>query len=147
MLVTCDFCKGKLEEEQAVLTDGLFFHSVCFREREYRDQIFVLLKKIGFSEDTFERINSQISSFRKHNNYSYEGILKALRYYYLLKNGSVDKANGGIGIVPYVYDDAADYYFKLKLKQNQFLQGVQAQQGQPKKTVTIVATPKKRKEF
>lgn len=45
--------------------------------------------------------------------YSYSGILKSLIYFFEIKGNSIDKANGGIGIVPYVYDQAFRYYYSL----------------------------------
>ena len=44
------------------------------------------------------------------NNYTYSGILKTLKYWFEIKKGDLEKANGGIGIVPYVYDDAFLYW-------------------------------------
>ena len=42
-------------------------------------------------------------------------MLKALVWFYEIKGNPVDKANGGIGIVPYIYTDARDYYYNLFL--------------------------------
>ena len=47
--------------------------------------------------------------------YSYSGIHKTLYWFYELKHNDIDKANGGIGIVPYVYEDASKYYYALYL--------------------------------
>ena len=40
---------------------------------------------------------------------------KALHYFYEIKGGDKSKANGGIGIIPYVYKDAYNYYYNLWL--------------------------------
>lgn len=40
------------------------------------------------------------------------GILKTLEYYYDVKKHSVAESGGSIGIVPYVYKEAKDYYQK-----------------------------------
>ena len=42
-------------------------------------------------------------------------MLKALVYFYEIKGNSVDKANGGIGIIPFIYNDAYNYYYSLWL--------------------------------
>ena len=34
-------------------------------------------------------------------------------YFYEIKGKSLDKAQGGIGIVPYIYQDAYNYYYAL----------------------------------
>lgn len=56
------------------------------------------------------KIRKQIETYITVNNYTYNGIYHALKYHYEIKNGSLEKANGGIGIVPYVYDDAFLYW-------------------------------------
>ena len=59
------------------------------------------------------RINKQIKAYREEYNYTYSGIHKSLKYFYEVKNNDVSKANGGIGIVPYIYKQAHDYYYAL----------------------------------
>ena len=41
-----------------------------------------------------------------------------------IKKGSKKKANEGIGIVPFVYDEAQDYYQKLSYKQEKVAETV-----------------------
>ena len=59
------------------------------------------------------KVNKQIQSYRTDYNYTYTGIHKSLTYFYEVKGNDISKANGGIGIVPYVYKQAQDYYFAL----------------------------------
>ena len=59
------------------------------------------------------RIQKQIKQYIEEYNYTYSGIHKALIYHFEIKKGSIDKANGGIGIVPYVYQSAYRYYYSL----------------------------------
>lgn len=65
------------------------------------------------------RVNKQIKTFQEEYNYSLSGILKSLVYFYEVKGNSKDKANGGIGIVPFVYKDAYNYYYDLFVAQQQ----------------------------
>ena len=55
------------------------------------------------------RVKKQIKDF-KEQGMSYSGMLKSLIYFYEVKGNSKDKANGGIGIIPYIYKDAFNYY-------------------------------------
>lgn len=59
------------------------------------------------------KIRKQIKQFVDEYHYTYSGIHKALIYHYEIKNGDLSKANGGIGIVPYVYQNAYRYYYAL----------------------------------
>lgn len=49
----------------------------------------------------------------KENNYTYSGMLKTLKWYYEKEGHSVDKSNGSIGILPYIYNQAMQYYYNL----------------------------------
>lgn len=59
------------------------------------------------------RIQKQIKQYIDEYNYTYSGMHKALIYHFEVKGGSIEKANGGIGIIPYVYNQAYRYYFSL----------------------------------
>ena len=59
------------------------------------------------------RIRKQIKQYIEDYHYTYSGIHKSLTYFYEIKGNSIDKANGGIGIVPYIYQKAYQYYFSL----------------------------------
>lgn len=52
--------------------------------------------------------------------YSLSGIRKSLVYFYQIKKNPIEKANGTIAIVPYIYKDAYDYFYELFLLENQF---------------------------
>ena len=59
------------------------------------------------------RIRKQIKQYIEDYHYTYSGIHKSLTYFYEIKGNSIEKANGGIGIVPYIYQKAYQYYFAL----------------------------------
>lgn len=59
------------------------------------------------------RIQKQIKQYIEEYNYTYSGIHKALIYHFEVKKGDIEKANGGIGIVPYTYQTAYRYYYSL----------------------------------
>ena len=46
--------------------------------------------------------------------YTYSGMLGTLMYWYEVRGGVLEKANGGVGIVPYKYDEAKEYYLKIQ---------------------------------
>lgn len=68
-----------------------------------------------------ERLNphiyKQLKDYIEKNHYTYSGIHKALIYHFEIKKGDISKANGGIGIVEYVYQQAHDYYRSIWLAQ------------------------------
>jgi len=65
------------------------------------------------------RIQKQIEDYHNNKGYTYSGILKSLTYFFDIKGNSIEKANGGIGIVPYIYEDARNYYTAIWMAQQQ----------------------------
>ena len=61
------------------------------------------------------RAKKQINEYIKEYNYTYSGMLKALIYFYEIKHGSIEEAHDGVGIIPYIYQDAYNYYYNLWL--------------------------------
>ena len=59
------------------------------------------------------KITRQIESYVQQYNFSYSGMLKALKYFYEIKGNDVKDAHGGIGIIPYIYQESYDYYYKI----------------------------------
>lgn len=51
-------------------------------------------------------------------------MLKSLRYFYEIKHGDKTKANGGIGIIPYIYPEAAEYYYRIWLAQQENIERI-----------------------
>jgi hypothetical protein len=69
-----------------------------------------------FKEDYVNpRIQKQIAQYMKEYNYTYNGIYLTLKYWYEVKHNDITKANGGIGIVPYVYNTAYNYNYAIWL--------------------------------
>ena len=69
-----------------------------------------------FGSDTnYALVNKQIKDFVENKKYSYSGILKSLIYFYEVQGHSPRDGNGhgGIGIVPFVYQSAYNYYYDL----------------------------------
>ena len=94
--------KKKIKEEDSDLT----------KLKDFINQLYG-------KEANWALINKQIKTFITENKYSYSGILKSLVYFYQIKGNSIEKSNGGIGIVPFCYNDAYNYYYSLFLAQNQ----------------------------
>ena len=61
-------------------------------------------------------IKKQIKNYHEDSdyNYTYSGMRKTLEYFFHIKNGDISKAHG-IGIIPYVYREAEEYYYNLFL--------------------------------
>ncbi len=125
--VICKVCGERFDRDtvQAVKAGARrYAHQKCLPDGEIvplpqKDQDLTQLEeyieKLLGKEYNRARVKKQIKDFVEENHYSYSGILKSLVYFYEVKGNSIEKANGGIGIVPFVYQDAYNYYYDLFL--------------------------------
>lgn len=89
------------------------------------------------------RVNKQIKDFLAEG-YTASGILKTLIYWYEIKHNDASKAMGGIGIVPYVYKQALDYYYNLYLAETANVDK-DIDEYRPKEIFISIDLPKKEK--
>ena len=123
-IVTCVYCKQQFDRDKfpyVQVSARRYAHQECSLteeqkiSKEEQDKIdlenYILkLFKVDYVD---ARVRKQIKQYREEFNYTYSGIRKALTYFYEVKGNSIEKANGGIGIVPYVYQHAYNYYLAL----------------------------------
>ena len=83
-------------------------------EKDKEDLENYIMNLLG-EEFISPRVRKQISSYIETYNFTYSGMKKALVYFYEVKGNDKSKANGGIGIIPYVYRDAYNYYYSIWL--------------------------------
>ena len=121
--VICAYCKqplSKKDEDCVMIGNGKYVHKRCqaleeAREKTDKEKLEDYIKTLFNITYIDPRLKAQIKKYVEEYNYSYSGIQKALYYFYEIKGGDKEKANGGIGIVPYVYKDAYNYYYNLWL--------------------------------
>lgn len=127
--VKCLYCGETFyrEDVEYVQVGRRYCHKTCFdkeqesKTKEESDQEALdeyILKLFDIPYVT-PRIKKQIKTYIENHKYSYSGIMHTLKFFFEVKGNSISKANGGIGIVSYVYDDAKKYYEKLYYAQNQ----------------------------
>lgn len=125
-LVTCVYCGKRFDRDKIpfqAVSARRYAHIECFKQEEAKQ------KKIEQDKSNLEeyimklfgesyinaRVRKQINTFIQEYNYTYSGIHKALTFFFEVKGNNIEKANGGIGIVPYVYKDAYNYYYSIWL--------------------------------
>lgn len=128
--VKCPYCDKYFHrelEEYVQINKTRYAHKACYdrhnaemsqEERDY--EVLVKFIKQLFQIDALSaKIKKQIEDYHDNKSYTYSGIYKSLVWFYQIKGNSIDKANGGIGIVPYVYEDAKNYYTAMWLASQQ----------------------------
>ena len=67
--------------------------------------------KIG---PNFTKVKSQWDNFIKKGQ-TPKGIYFCIRYFYEVKKGDPKKSDGGIGIIPYIYQEGAAYWMNKEI--------------------------------
>jgi hypothetical protein len=128
-LVKCKYCNQHFDanvEPYVLLSNGRrYAHKSCAEEYEKnisqeekdKEALSQYIATLFNGSCDYARINKQIKEYINKYNYTYSGILKTLIYWYEVKGNSIEKANGGLGIVPYVYNTACQYYYNIYLAQ------------------------------
>ena len=151
--VKCLYC-GQIFDRDKVpfiqVSKRRYAHKECsisedekkLQENKDREELYDYIMKLFNISFVDPKIQKQIKKYIEENNYTYSGIKKALVYFFEIKGNSVEKANGGIGIVPYVYTQAYNYYYSLWLAQQKNEDKV-VQEYIPKVKEIIIPIPEK----
>ena len=128
--VKCPYCDKYFYrdmEEFVQINKTRYAHKACYDRhnaelsQEERDLNVLkdFIKKLFNIDSLTEKINRQIKDYHENKKYTYSGMYKSLVWFYQIKGHPIDKANGGIGIIPYVYEDARNYYTAMFIAQQQ----------------------------
>lgn len=147
--VVCIYCKKSLNRNDAdcvMVTNGKYAHQACVdieakRELTDKEKLDQYIKQLFKSDYVSPQIQKQIKRYAEEYNFTYSGMLKALVYFYEVKGNSLEKANGGVGIIPYIYKDAYNYYYKLWLAQQKH-EDIEVQNYIPVVKEIVIPRPK-----
>ncbi|MDK1672856.1 hypothetical protein QOK74_08220 [Staphylococcus saprophyticus] len=155
-LVKCPHCSTKDSKENMVQQGKRYWHEECITEHEIekenskteeqklkdrdkqerKDLIDYILELFNLDKPT-GMILKQIKDLHDEPYfYRYKAMQMTLEYFFEIKNNSTSNARG-IGIVPYVYDEASEFYKSLaRINKDET-----EINKQDKKVVTIKITP------
>lgn len=124
-MVKCFYCQkmfNAAEEPFSKPRANRYAHVACDQqananktqeEKDY-EQLVEYIKHLFGNPNP--RVWKQLKEY-KELGYTYSGMHKTLIWWFELKHGDIEKANGGIGIIPYIYEQASQYYYALYLAQ------------------------------
>lgn len=124
--VTCVYCGERFNrdrEDFIQISARRYAHSHCVpkrqeevskQEQDYNDLI-EYIKRLYKTPTVLPSVVKQIKEFKQQYGFTYTGMRKTLYWYYELKNNNITKSNGQIGIIPYIYNQANDYFYRLYL--------------------------------
>lgn len=95
-----------------------------------RDALWYFIYRLfgQFSEDkpVSDWNITQMQKFKKQG-MPYKGQLLTLKYFYEIKRNNIEKAHGSIGIIPFIYKEAEQYYIKQAKKADEISEAIQKQ--------------------
>ena len=128
-IVKCAVCGNSFnrEKEKCVKYSARrYAHYDCFPEGDIvydpaqrsQDEIDLeelknYINKIFNQKVNWALVMKQISTFKNDNGYTYNGMLKTLYWWHEIKKNPIDSKINGIGIIPFQYQAAYDYFYKI----------------------------------
>ena len=103
------------ERRYAHLTCALAAENEKSQAEKDKEDLEKYIMELLEEEYISPRVRKQMNSYVDEYNFTYSGMKKALVYFYEVKGNDKSNAKGGIGIIPYVYRDAYNYYYSLWL--------------------------------
>lgn len=124
--VKCPLCNEFFyrEDEPFVEYKNRYYHKECFekgfdqkavKEEQDKKALEEFIKKLFNIEKITPLIRTQIKNYHDKEDYkfTYSGMQGALEYFFIVCKGDVTKSHG-IGIIPYIYEEAKNYYYGLQ---------------------------------
>jgi hypothetical protein len=115
--VKCPYCEEYLHKEEAHPYKKKYYHPQCFQEweqqKQHRKELIEYICQIHKLEAPTGMMLKQIKEFQEEYGYKLKGMELALRYFYETLGNTVREGDG-IGIIPYVYEEAKKHYIMKK---------------------------------
>lgn len=114
--VKCLYCGKYFDREKEPWEKprgNRYAHKSCCENRSVEekeeDEFYKYAHALLGESYNYSKTKSQANKYIKSGK-TYKNIILALKYFYEVKENSTAEANGGIGIIPYIYDEAIEYW-------------------------------------
>lgn len=128
-MVKCLFC-GKMFDAQEDGRDKIWYkpranryaHIECGKQHEANktqdekdyDKLYRYVKENQKENFDYVKFKKIVEAWQKDYNFTFNGMYYTLIYFYEVKKNSKEKfINGSIGIIPFCYKDAENYYYNI----------------------------------
>lgn len=95
-----------------------------------RDALFFYIYRLFGQYSENEPVSkwniTQMQKF-KNQGYTYQGQLLTLKYFFEVKKSSIQKSNGSIGIIPWIYEESKQYYINQAKRADAITEAIQKQ--------------------
>lgn len=119
---SCPYCKNTVYANEAIKKGTRYYHSECIENKRIEEEekstaashykeLIAYICELYATDAPTGMILKQIKDYQEQYNYKTKGMELALRYFYETLDNKVREGDG-IGIIPYVYEDAKYHYLK-----------------------------------
>jgi hypothetical protein len=144
--VKCQLCGGAVLHSEVIKYKGKNFHKDCSKQYKDREELCNYICKVFNLKAPGPRNYQLMKRYREENNYTYKGMLNSLKYFFEVKKNDIKKSCERIGIIPYVYDEAQNYYNKIDKKKEVMLRALEVNQTSNNIEVKVSTRPQKKKK-
>lgn len=126
-LVKCPICGQSFDRDLEPFEQigRRYYHKKCcesssasyVQELKAKEDFYQYIKQLYGPEYNFIAISKQAEKYINQYQFTYSGMLKSLKWFYEIDGGDINASNDSIGIIPYIYEEAKKYYYKLYLAQ------------------------------
>lgn len=135
---------------------GVYYHTACYEKKTkinlstdketndvWLDALYRYLRYDLILDLNYMKIKAQWNSFL-NNKMTAKGIYYAVRYMYDIKKLDPKKAEGGIGLVPSIYEESSQYWTDLYNRQIALPSALREQQRIIDERISVVVKRKKK---
>lgn len=101
------FCYESFAKKKGAIREGDM--SIELEDDLWKAAVYDYFKKDLKASLNYTKFLSQWNNYLKKN-MTAKGIYFAIRYFYEIQKGDVNKSEGGIGIIPLIYQESAEYW-------------------------------------
>jgi len=137
-MIKCPLCNNEVKEEDAIYNTKTkrYYHEFCYNELLERKKLCDYVCELLNYKKLSVRIYQQMANYYERG-VSYTDMLLALKYFYEIKKGDINKSQGGIGIIPYVLDEAKEFATLEKIEQDKLIAKFETNAIEKKETIIV----------
>ena len=134
----CPHCNNEVKEEDAIYNTKTkrYYHEFCYNELLERKKLCDYVCELLNYKKLSVRIYQQMANYYERG-VSYTDMLLALKYFYEIKKRDINKSQGGIGIIPYVLDEAKEFATLEKIEQDKLIAKFETNAIEKKETIIV----------
>ena len=143
----CPHCNNEVKEEEAIYNTNTkrYYHESCYNVLLDRKKLIDYVCELFNYKKPSVKVYQQMSSYYEYGT-SYADMLLALKYFYEIKKGDINKSQGGIGIIPYVLEEAKEFATLEKIEQDKLIQKFEENALEKKETKYIHVAEQRTKQ-